>query len=373
MKVLNISHTHSLSLYLGICALAVCMIAFAPQTSMADRGGWADPPGGWTFVEEWQDIPQFEGDPDWNHNNGSDSYSGNAHTDLLGMEVTRIDVIEGAGDTEDGENPAEDATVFTLIDLGDPRSIEGIDDPSDRKQYFLAPLHEPGFDAFEELFPSGDPFAEGITFVTRYRIFPLSVDLLVGDDVVVPETLGPNDTLMNIPEASDRAHVGVGFVDPVIGDFRVIVGHGYFQPNSVQILVDTPPEIEEAEGDGAANAPIAEGISNTEFHSIWMTAQADPEDDLVINVRAWIDGGLEPVEGQINRLSNDLPNPESLQSNDEWAGFRELSINLGSAGTPRIGAFQYDYVAATVNGAFEPEPGSFSPGGGTPVQTWSIY
>jgi len=363
-----------LDISIRIIALTALVIAFSPQVSMADRGGWADPPGGWTFVEEWQDIPQFEGDPDWDHNNGSDQYSGNAHTDVFGMEVTRIDVVEGVGDTEDGENPATDATVLTLIDLGDPTSAPlNLDDPSDRKQYFLAPLHEPGFDNFEELFPSGDPFAEGITFVARYRIFPLPISETTGEGLVIPETLGPNDTLLNIPEASDRAHVGVGFVDPVISDFRVIVGNGYYNPDSVEILVDTPPAILEAEGEGAANVPIAEGISNTEFHTIWMTAQADPEDDLIINVNAYIDGSLEPVEATINRVSADLPNPEDLQDNPDWAGLRELSINFGSAGTTAIGAFQYDYFAASINGAFAPEEGSFSPGGGTSVHTWNLY
>jgi len=102
-----------------------------------------------------------------------------------------------------------------------------------------------------------------------------------------------------------------------------------------------------------------------------MTAQTDPENDLIINVKAYIDGSLEPVEGVINRNSGDLPNPEDLQENDEWAGFPELAFNLGSAGTTAIGAFQYDYVAATIDGAFAPEAGSFSPG--TAVPKWELY
>ena len=51
------------------------------SVAVADRGGWADPPGGWTFVEEWHQIPLYDYDPDvspWNHNNGSDQYTENA-------------------------------------------------------------------------------------------------------------------------------------------------------------------------------------------------------------------------------------------------------------------------------------------------------
>lgn len=353
--------------YLGLGAFCMALLA---NPAMADRGGWADPEGGWTFVEEWADIPAFDGDPDWNHNNGSDEYSGNAHTDLFGQEVVRIDSVAGVGDTEDGENPATDATVLTLVDLGDPRGL-GISDPSDRKLYFLAPLHEPDFAVFDQ-FPDLDPFKQGLTFAARFRIFPLPIDETIqnGDsELVIPDTLGPGDTLQNIPEASDRAHIGLGFVDPGISDFRVIVGCGYYNPDSIELLVDTP----DGEDDGTANPKIVEGISNTEFHSIWITAEADPEDDLRIIVKAYVDGSLEPVEGVINRLSGDLPNPEELQDNPEWEGFPELSINLGSAGTTAIGAFQYDWVAASIEGAFEPTEGAFSPGGGTSVPNWSLF
>ncbi len=360
----------------GASALALALTL--GSTANADRGGWADPPGGWEFVEEWQEIPEFENDDKWDHNNGSDAYSGNANTEIfqdfevfiregeLVGDVVSVQTIEGEGDTEDGSTPAADASAMRLIDLGDPRDFTG-GDPSDRKIFFLGALGEPG--AFDD-----DPFIDGITFAARYRIFPIVPDPDIGAGLdLVQLALDPDGdgvpngdgTLRFIPEASDRSHVGVGYVDPAFPEQNMLVGTGYYSEGTLSILVN------DQEGDdGDENVPVLEGIDTTAFHSIWVSAQADPNDPDLINVRAFGDGSTTPVEVTLVRGPNavDRPNPEDLQDNPEWAGLTELAFNIGSAGTPAAGGFEYDWMVATTAGAFDPE----SAGGGTEVHNWEI-
>ncbi|RJP31084.1 MAG: hypothetical protein C4527_08480 [Candidatus Omnitrophota bacterium] len=352
----------------------------------ADRGGWADPPGGWTFVEEWHEIPQATGNAKWDHNNGSDSYSENANTELfndfevfiapgvLAGDVVRIETLAGVGETEDGINPAVDAIAMRLVDLGDPRVL-GISDPSDRKIFFLAALHSPG-----EL--TDDPFIQGITYCARYRIFPIFPDPDIGaSQALVQLALDPDGdgvpdgdgSLRFIPEASNRAHVGVGYFDPADNDNRsILVGTGYYTQRTLSILVNDKSEMEGTDTtDGDENVPILTNIDTTAFHTVWINAKRDANDPLIIHVRAFADGSLTPVEATIIRGTEgavDRPNPEDLQDNAAWSGHKELSFNIGSAGTNAAGGFQYDYLVATMAGAFDPQPA-----GGSPVLDWEIH
>ncbi len=344
---------------LFIVAGLVGSLVFTPVAS-ADRGGWADPPGGWTFVEEWHAIPDSpENTGVWDHNNGSDTYSMNANSDVYAEfeimigpdtpvgEVARIDTIAGAGETEDGQTPAADAIVFTVIDLGDPRDVLGGSDPSDRKQFFLAPLHEPGY-----VFPNDDPFDAGVTFVTRFRVLPIVADpLTAGTDA-------STDPITFIPPASDRAQVGIGFYDPAFTEFKTLVPVGYYAENTIGII-----------GDGPAVLPIADNIDPTQFHTVWINAKTDPNDFAIILVRAFLDGSTTAVELSFTRdgVSDTSGDPEDVQDNTAvWGGSPELSINLGQAGTDTVGALQFDYVAATYAGAFDPAGGVF-------VVDWSVY
>ncbi len=361
-----------------ISGMMMVSLALVP-VSMADRGGWADPPGGWTFVEDWHKIPGYENDPVWNHNNGSDSYSGNAYTedfnnmqvyilpDVLVGDVVKVETLTGAGETEDGKTPAADAIALRIIDLGDPRKLD-IQDPSDRKIFFLAPLHKPG-----EL--TVDPFVKGITFCARFRIFPIvpDPDIGVGLDLV-NLALDPNGdgipdgdgTLRFIPEASNRAHVGVGYFDPADDLQSILTGVGYYTQDTLSILVN-----DTADPDGDENIPILTGIDTAKFHAVWLNAKTDPADPMLIRVKAYGDGSLKPVEAVIQRGTEDdvnRPNPEDMQDNAEWTGLKELSFNIGSAGTNAAGGFQYDYLVATMAGAFDPQPA-----GSTPVASWELY
>ncbi|RJP31083.1 MAG: hypothetical protein C4527_08475, partial [Candidatus Omnitrophota bacterium] len=291
---------------LFFCVSLGMMTVYAWMPVYADRGGWADPPGGWTFVEEWHAIPDSPGNSGvWDHNNGSDTYSMNAHSALFGQDVARIDTVVGKGDTENGVSAAADAISFTLVDLGDPRALAP--DPSDRKQFFLAPLHEPGF-----IFENDDPFVNGVTFAARFRIVPMP-----GSDVIGSVNLSPiPETITYIPVASRRAQVGLGFIDPAFTDLEVLIGVGYYAENTLAII-----------GDGAVLLPIAENIDNTQFHSIWINAKAVEEDYIFIQIRAFVDGDTTPIEYEIVRegAGGAGGDPESLQSNAAWTGNPELS------------------------------------------------
>ena len=324
----------------------VCAAGLFAGTAWADRGGWLDPESGWMFVEEWHDIPLYENDPDWNHNNGSDQYSMNANTDILEVDVARIDIVEGAGDTEDGVTPSADATVFTLTDFGDPSSIS-LPEPSDRKQFFLAPLHEPGYEFMPE-----DPFETGVTFIVRYRVVPMDASLRIGGDE--PAT----DPITFVPPASSRAQVGIGFRDVVFPEYNTLVAIGYYSENTLSIL-----------GNGEL-LPVAENIDTTEFHSIWVNAKTSPDDFGIIQIRAFVDGSTEAAEGEILRpgVGGTGIDPEDMQdsANPEWTDMPELCINLGFAGTGSVGIFQFDYVAATFAGAFDPQAA-------VAVESWELH
>lgn len=358
----------------GTCAAALALM-FGSNAN-AQRGGWANPPGGWTFVEEWQEIPAFENDDKWDHNNGSDSWSGNANTPVfnefevfirpgeLAGDVVRVETIAGAGDTEDGVTKAADAKAMRLIDLGDPRAF--VADPSDRKIFFQGPLHAPGA-------LTVDPFINGITYAARYRIFPIVPDPDIGaSQALVLLALDPDGdgvpngdgTLRFIPEASDRAHVGVGYVDPANGEQNILVGTGFYTESTLSILVN-----DAGDPDGDENVPILTGIDTTAFQSVWVSAKLDTADPTKINVRAFVNGSTTPVITSIFRNPTpDRPNPESLQGNAAWAGNKELSFNIGSAGTNAAGGFQYDWIVGTMAGAFDPQVA----GGGTEVHNWEL-
>lgn len=382
--------TRSLFIRSGMLAGLALIIATSSSAVFADRGGWADPPGGWSFVEEWNgDIPPAEDLPDakWQHNNGSDQYSGNANTedfnlfdvfiapDVLAGDVVRIETIAGVGDTEDGVNAAADASVLRLVDLGDPRVLQ-ISEPSDRKIFFTGPLHQPG-----EL--TEDPFVNGITYIARFRIFPIFPDRDIGASLdLVALALDPDGdgvpdgdgSLRFIPEASDRAHVGVGYVDPDNDLDRTLVGVGFYNQGTLEILVNDASEVagDTTGRDGDENVPILTDIDTTEFHSVWVNAKVDANDPGAITVRAFANGSTTPVVATILRndgtaAAADRPNPETM-GGDQWTGVKQLSFNIGSAGTPAAGGFQFDYMCATLAGAFDPQSA-----GGSDVAAWELY
>ena len=90
---------------LAMIVLAGMVALVGPAT--ADRGGWADPPGGWDLVYEGRWYPLNDG---WYNGGGSDDPVGYDANDVTSQ------VITGQGDTEDGVNPAADAIVLRVQD-----------------------------------------------------------------------------------------------------------------------------------------------------------------------------------------------------------------------------------------------------------------
>ncbi|MBZ0255289.1 hypothetical protein K8I31_04465, partial [bacterium] len=181
-------------------------------------------------------------------------------------------------------------------------------------------------------------------------------------------------SLRFIPEASDRAHVGVGYVDPDNDLDRALVGVGFYNLGTLEILINDASELagDTTGRDGDENAPILTGIDTTAFHSVWVNAKLDPNDAGAILVRAFADGSTTPVEATIilndgATANSDRPNPETM-GGDQWTGVKQLSFNIGSAGTTAAGGFQFDYMCATMAGAFDPQSA-----GGSDVAAWELY
>ncbi len=341
----------------------VFVVLVGTSVAIADRGGWADPEGGWEFIEEWDEIPPYEYDPwesRWNHNNGSDQYSGNANTEIFqengweGGEVVRIDQV-------DGEN------VLTLIDLGDPRDWTG-GDPSDRKLMFAAMANRE--EGVETPISNG-----GITLLVRYRMMPLDLETPFQDDNDWADPPFNFKERPWIPEQYDRVQVGIGYYDSLFPDHEISIGVGYYEPNSVLIQSNTLNEDGTAKDpdDGSGNILIKDGIDTTEFHSIWITAIAPPDnwdtpefEAGEITVKAWIDGSAEPVaEGIVLRGPDvaDRPDPHDLS---DFSGLPQAIVECGMCATNNYGAMQIDYICARFDEAIEPT-------GGTPIVDWSLY
>ncbi len=355
----------------GNFVVCLVIVSVCISTAYADRGGWKEPPGGWEFIEEWHEVPPVDFDPAttrWNHNNGSDQYSGNANTDVFkengweGGEVVRIDTIGGAGDTEDGSTPADDASVLTLIDLGDPRDWTG-GDPSDRKLMFAAMANRE--EGLEKPFVNG-----GVTFLVRYRMLPLDMSTPFQSD---NDWADPPFNFAErpwIPEQYDRVQVGIGYFDEVWPDHEISIGIGYYAENSLFIQGN---DTEDPDGD--ENILISDQVDTTAFNSVWVTAIAeeyDPntaeDEEMSITVRAWVNGSAEPLcEGIVQRGPDvaDRPDPHDL---GDFPGFPQAIVEFGMCATNNYGAMQIDYICARFDEAVEPEPG-------TPVNVsnWSLF
>ncbi len=324
---------------------------------MADRGGWADPEGGWTFVEEFDELPDYEPTEDsvWLHDNSSDQYSGNQNTAIFqengweGGEVARIDEIDGAN-------------VITLIDLGDPRDWTG-GDPSDRKFHFTHVFHGEDEAGIEMPISTG-----GITMLTRYRMTPLDLSTPFQDDNDWADPPFNFAERAWIPEQYDKCQVAFGYGDPIFTDLEAQVGVGYYAENSLFIQSNTLNEdgTEKDPDDGSGNILIKDGINTTEFHSIWWTAITSPDDPYTVNVKAWLDGSAEPVAEGVIMRGPDYPDTPAIDSEGGYGDFPQTCIQFGMCATNNYGSMQVDYICCNPYEAIEPQ-------GGAAVADWSLH
>lgn len=129
-------------------SFVVCCAFLLMLTPLAfGLGGWADPSGGWDWLND-----NFDDLAEWSHDNGSDQWDdsapGEAGTSPGGAKA---EVVDGV-------------TVLSIEDTGDPRN-DGFAEPSNRKVYLQREV------PFE-----GNIFEEGVTFTARLRINPNPVE-----------------------------------------------------------------------------------------------------------------------------------------------------------------------------------------------------
>ncbi|MDP2898841.1 MAG: DUF5010 C-terminal domain-containing protein [bacterium] len=211
-------------------------LAFAGRGSLASRGGWEDPQGGWDYIFEGNALPDVAG---FTHDNDSDAWDS-----ALDPNAVKVAVVPGQGDTENGSVPSADATVLLL----DDKQTAG----ENRKFLFT-----------KEVRPEGVTprlFEVGVSFIARWRLLP-------------PTTSYNNEYgAGNVGVAEDARN------DPDWG-----VGAYYASGTEMGFV---PPEL--------GGHPIAIDSSNS-FHAVWMTAIYDPANRSNLLVTVYLDGKTTPV------------------------------------------------------------------------------
>ncbi|MDP2898231.1 MAG: DUF5010 C-terminal domain-containing protein [bacterium] len=200
------------------------------------RGGWEDPPGGWSFMFEGDRLPDAAG---FSHSNDSDAWDPG-----LDPAAVRARTAKGLGDTEDGITPSPDARVVAI----DDKQVSG----ANSKFLFTRALRAKG----------SQPrlFETGVTFIARWRL-------------VSPTTSYNNEySAGNVGVAEDMDNVpdwGVG---------------AYYASSTGMAFV--PPEL------GSHPIPVS---SSNSFHAAWVTAIYDPANRSNVLVNVYLDGASEPT------------------------------------------------------------------------------
>lgn len=290
----------------AVCLAVSAALALAFVSGAHARGGWADP--GWDVAIDFDDYPNPPStddaaalDGNWTHDNGSDQWDGSA-PGAGNPGGVAIDTVAGAGDG------GGDAVVLSLEDTGDPRN-DGFADPgSNRKLYFGQDLGPAGASMFDA----------GITLVTRLRVNP-----------------SPTDAPADGHDLHDggKGHVGV------VNTFGAVA--------NVSIAIDTG--VLNVVGDN-----VIEGVVETEFQSVWLTAVA-VADGLQVDV--YLNGSTDSAFSGVV-----TPGDGSDVAADSY-----VAVGMGSTG--RDGAVQIDYVAVKFAPAAPQPPAAVDPAGKA-TTTW---
>jgi len=265
---------------------ALSALSFVFTSLVFGFGGWNDPPGGWDGLYEFDDMDG------WVHNNGSDSWDGSAPGEKgKAPGGAHLMKVPGEGD------PSGDATVISIEDTGDPRNA-GFADPSNRKVYLE-----------NEVDFAGNMFADGVTFIARWRINP--------DPIEAP---ADGYTMHD----GGKGHVGIV--------------HGGV-PGNLSFCLDTGGMLYFGQDGAEQKMEIGDEF---QFHAIWVTATLD-------EVVVYLDGELEPIfEDSITYGTG--------SDGDIYPNY--VTVGLGSTG--RDGAIQVDYIGYKI-GIHTPEPLAVNP------------
>ncbi len=348
---------------LGFSVLLGTASALPAQVEL-NLGGWAAPDGAWDYVyqaDEDQDVDgEFLGlpgslDETWTHNNGSDAWDGSGPGDATRPDGVTPHAPGGAGITSypgAGEGGA-DASVLTIVDIGDPRSANPpFPDPSNRKVFFCHNVAQE-FQIDQGL--ADTAFREGLTLIVRMRQPPDQdpetpghqlMDGGIDDDA--GQGAAPGYALR------DGGKGGVGYYAQGLDRMFTITPHGL---NGYQL----PPEI--AAGLRPTNfLPVED---NTKFDTMWITIE-DPEVDDRFAVTIYMNGSQVP--------SLVL---ENIQFGDDTDCDGQSHLHMGFHSTPQKGSVEVDYFGYKV-GLYEPFsdcPGGFiaklDPDAGKVTGSWS--
>lgn len=288
--------------------LISCAFLLIFITQVFSLGKWADPPGGWTGLFTFDNLKgktlktddKAALDGEWNHDNGSDEWAGNAPgTAGKAPGGVAINVLPGEGD------PSGDAVVLSIEDTGDP-TAKGFADPNNRKIYLE---HEVPF--------KGNIFSDGVTFIARWRVNPKPVE-------------APADgyTLHD----GGKGEVGIIHDGGLGGDGVTL---------DLSFALDTGGLLYF----GNENQPPLNVGDEFKFHTVWATAK---QAGGMCTVKIYMDGSLKTI------FSGDM----TLGDGSDASFGNYIAVGLGS--TARDGAIQIDYVGYKT-GVFTPTPYSVEP------------
>lgn len=303
----------------GLVLATVAMLMALPMLAQADRGGWADPPGGWDIVYEGSALPLDDG---WYNGGGSDDPGGYNPDDL------QLLTIAGQGETEDGVNPAADALVLQVQD-NSPGT-----DGTGRKIKFMKP--------FAGTYNTGvqDNLINlngGVTIVVRFK--------------VVPGTLSePEDQF-----TYRHYFVGVDASDNAEDRAGLSIGEQWARW---------------ARGDDTVSTPMVVGDLTAGFRTFWIVIERKEGDPNNWTGTLYVDGSVTPTSPPMTGpgdtgpdgyfgTADDNATRNWFSEGDEHGSVAEVAdtalATFGPGRTPAQITIQYDYICWKV-GAYHPQP-----------------
>lgn len=341
--------------YTGITYLAMGSTA-TPQNSALDVDfvgyklgvnfppGYAEPPGGWTYVyagdkgqagEAGSGFTSFDGT--WSHDNGSDEWDGTAP----GGDLGPTNRPGGAGVFSEAG-----ATFLRIQDTGDPRDYGYTDPGSNRKLYFGHDMSAHG--------ASEAQLDEGVTLSFRARI------------PTPAKTTKPLDPLHR--DGQQAAGVqpypanGDGYVtsDGGKGNFVLKQASGGAIAFSLTLPTDTPggdPNANKANFGGltmnefagnaiSGNVNFGQGSGTnviafdpTEWHTFWIVLKKDAANVGTHQAFIYMDGSFEPTVFKV-----------TAGNGSDYTGITYLA--MGSTATPQNSALDVDFVSYKLGAYF---------------------
>ena len=305
--------------------------------------GFAEPPGGWTYIYHGDKAAFGEAgsgftslDGTWSHDNGSDEWDGSAP----GGDLGDLNRPGGAGTFTEGG-----ITFLRIQDTGDPRDFGYADPGSNRKVYLGHDIAADG---------GGDAVLDdGITLSFRARIPSPS------------KTSSPLDGLhrdgQNAGGVLPYPAEGDGYVtsDGGKGNFVIRQASGGAIAFSLSTLNDNAggdPNAAKANFAGltmnefagnvvSANVNFGQGTGTnvvafdpTQWHELWIVLRKDPANVGTHQAFVYLDGSQTPTVFRLTAGSG--------------SDYTQSYLAIGSTATPQNSALDIDYVAYRLGAVF---------------------